>query len=75
MKESNYILDLRGEICPMPVLKTRNKLSEMNQGETVEVIVDYPAAQENIKRTVEQLGSEVMEIVKEENDIHIVIKK
>jgi tRNA 2-thiouridine synthesizing protein A len=69
------VFDLRGEICPMPVLKTRGKLERLKSGQVLEVIVDYPAAKENIKRAVEKEGSQVLKVEERGKDIHIFIKK
>jgi len=43
-------LDVCGEVCPMPVLRTKRALEEMKAGETLEVIVDYPPSKENVRR-------------------------
>ncbi len=37
-------LDLRGYQCPLPVLKTRNQLRKMEQGEQVWIKTDDPLA-------------------------------
>ena len=34
-----YSIDLKGEHCPIPVLKTKKKLNEMSSGETLEILV------------------------------------
>lgn len=73
--KADEVFDLRGEICPMPVLKTRGKLEQISKGKILEVIVDYPAAKENIRRAVEKMGSEVVAVEEKGKDIHIFIKK
>lgn len=73
--KADEVFDLRGEICPMPVLKTRAKLQQVKPGTIIEVIVDYPAAKENISRAVAKEGSEILEIIEKGKDIHIFIKK
>ena len=35
-----YTLDVCGEVCPMPVIKTKAMLDKMGPGEVLEVIVD-----------------------------------
>ena len=37
-------LDVRGEICPYPMLKTEHALKTLPPGETLEVITDHPPA-------------------------------
>lgn len=41
-------LDIRGKLCPMTFIYTKLALEEMNNGEFLEVLVDYPPAVENI---------------------------
>ena len=57
-------LDVRGEICPYPDVKTKNKLKKMKPGDILEVIVDYPLSAERIPRTAQKLGHEVLKVDK-----------
>mgnify|MGYP000114837442 FL=1 len=68
-------LDVCGEVCPMPVLRTKRALEEMKAGETLEVIVDYPPSKENVRRFALSEGNEVLEIKEEGNLIKILIRK
>ena len=68
-------LDVCGEVCPMPVLRTKRALEEMKAGETLEVIVDYPPSKENVRRLALSEGNEVLEIKEEGNLIKILIRK
>ena len=36
------VLDVRGEVCPYPDVKTQKKVKSMKSGEVLEVLVDYP---------------------------------
>lgn len=51
-------LDCRGLACPHPVLKTKEAL-EAGGVEALTVLVDNPAAQENVRRFLERAGYEV----------------
>lgn len=51
-------LDCTGLACPQPVLKTREALEEAGEG-TVTVLVDNPAARENVERYARSQGFEV----------------
>ncbi len=68
-------LDVCGEVCPMPVLRTKRALEEMKAGETLEVIVDYPPSKENVRRLALSEGNEVLEVKEEGNLIKILIRK
>ncbi len=67
-------LDVSGDICPIPVLKTKKALEELNDGDELEVIGDYKPALENIKRFVLSQGHEVLETEETEKGFRIVIK-
>lgn len=41
MKPKDKAIDVRGETCPYPVLKTRTALTELEPGQVLEVLVDY----------------------------------
>ncbi len=37
-------VDLRGYKCPLPVLKTRNRMRSLAEGERIEILTDDPLA-------------------------------
>ena len=44
LKDEIEIVDLRGYQCPLPVLKTRNRMRKLAEGERIEIITDDPLA-------------------------------
>ncbi|MCL7388196.1 MAG: sulfurtransferase TusA family protein [Thaumarchaeota archaeon] len=68
-------LDCLGLYCPEPVFRTRMELDQMKVGEVLEVLADDPAAEEDIKSLVRNLGQELVSITKKENQVQILIKK
>ena len=48
-------LDCRNEACPIPVLRTKEALEEMEEG-ILDVIVDNVASRENVKRFATRMG-------------------
>ena len=51
-------LDVRGLSCPLPVVKVRNKLTELKEG-LLEVLVDTGTARDNIIRMANNNGWKV----------------
>ncbi len=45
---SHYELDARRMLCPMPVIKTQNKVKELAEGDTLDVICTDPGALSDI---------------------------
>ncbi|UCC18998.1 MAG: sulfurtransferase TusA family protein [Promethearchaeota archaeon] len=43
-------IDIRGKICPMTFVYTKLALEELGEGEILEVLLDFPAALENIPK-------------------------
>lgn len=43
-------LDVRGQICPVPALKTKKELRKMRPGAVLKVITDYKPASESVPR-------------------------
>ena len=65
------VVDCRGLACPQPVIQTKQALEET---ERITVIVDNPAARENVARFVESQGGTVA-IDDKKDGIHITIEK
>ena len=58
------VLDVRGEVCPYPDVKTKRKIKGMKSGEILEVIIDYPLSAERIPQSMKKAGHEVLKTEK-----------
>ena len=58
-------VDLRGMVCPMPVLKTKKALATLPAGGILEVLTDDPHAIEDLKLFSEQSGHRILSQVAE----------
>jgi len=74
-KKPDRELDCLGLYCPEPVFRTRQEIDKLAVGQVLEVIADDPAAEEDIKRLVKKLGHQLLELRKEEDRLHFLIKK
>jgi tRNA 2-thiouridine synthesizing protein A len=72
---ADVTLDVCGEVCPLPVMKTNEALANMKSGETIEVMVDYPPSRENVRRLATSKGHEVLNIAEQGEVIKLLIKK
>jgi TusA-related sulfurtransferase len=68
-------LDCLGLYCPEPIFRTRMALDEMEKGAILKMTADDPAAEEDLKRLSERLGHEVLEIIKNDDQVTLFIKK
>lgn len=60
--DNKYVLDLRGYVCPYPVIYTIKVLNELKGGNLLEVIIDNPPSCETIPRAVRDKGYSVVSI-------------
>lgn len=68
-------LDATGLFCPEPVFRTKIEIEKMQVGQTITVMADDPAAEEDISRWVNRNGHELLEMKKDGNTITFEIKK
>ena len=68
---SDYTLDARNSLCPMPVIKTQKKVNELNPGDTLEVTSTDPGAMNDIPAWCRINGHEVIE-TRSEDDLYFV---
>jgi len=68
-------LNCDGLVCPLPVARTKKKLSEIEPGDILEVTGDFGESGENVKRYVEKHGDSVLEFKINGEDYYIKIEK
>jgi TusA-related sulfurtransferase len=69
------ILDTLGLFCPEPVFRTRQELDNIEVGKILELIADDPAAEADISSLIKNIGQELLEVTKENGELHFFIKK
>ena len=62
-------VDVRGFVCPIPVLRTQQAI-EKNKNEEINVMVDSAAAKENVSRLASSKGYSI-KIEEVEGDFHL----
>ena len=73
-KKINF-LDLRGLKCPIPVLKIARKIKTISKGDTIEVNVDDPNAENDIEELTKNINIEILKKEKSKNALFFKIKK
>ena len=61
---STKTLDDRGEICPCPDVNTMTTLKQMNKGEILEILSDYPLSVERIPHSAKKWGHKTLAVEK-----------
>ena len=75
MSEPEKTLDVRGLYCPSPAMQTVVELSKMQVGQTLLVLADDPAAEDDITDLCRARGHELVELKKNGADLEFTIKK
>ena len=69
-------IDLKGEVCPMTFVKSKLALEEMKVGQVLEVIIDYAGSVENVPKSMEEQGHQVLDVKQmNKTDWKIIVKK
>jgi Predicted redox protein, regulator of disulfide bond formation len=69
-------LDIRGEVCPFTFVKSKLVLEQMEPGQVLRVILDYPPSVENVPKSMREEGQEVLAINQLDNNTwEILIRK
>lgn len=57
-------LDIRGEVCPYTLVKTKLGIEMIDVGQVMEVILDYPEAADSIPKAMLNYGHSVLKTEK-----------
>lgn len=69
-----HIIDATNLLCPMPVIKTQNKVKSLMAGDELEVICTDPGALQDIPAWCRIFGHEVLATRQEETKYIVHIK-
>jgi tRNA 2-thiouridine synthesizing protein A len=69
------VLDCTGLYCPAPVFETRKKIDSLKANQTLLMLADDPASEEDIKAWAKRTGNELISIEKEKDVFKFLIKK
>lgn len=58
----NIKVDVRGETCPIPLIKARRAMKKSGTGVTIEIIGDHAGSKKEIPMAVEALKHELVDI-------------
>jgi tRNA 2-thiouridine synthesizing protein A len=69
-----FELDARRLLCPLPVIKTQNKVAELSSGDILKVICTDPGALSDIPAWARIHGHQIMESVEQDDEIIITVR-
>ena len=68
-------LDTRGLNCPLPILKTKKMLAEMQTGEVLRVVSTDPGSMRDFQAFARQTGNELVEQTHAGSDFVHILKR
>ena len=71
---SHFTLDARRSLCPMPVIKTQDKIAELQTGDTLEVTCTDPGALRDIPAWCRINGHIIKESYESDDEVVIIIQ-
>lgn len=69
-----HTLDARRLLCPLPVIRTQNKVEELSAGDLLEVTASDPGVKNDIPAWCRINGHKVVEIREQPGEIVVVVE-
>ena len=73
--KSDHKLDCVGLYCPMPIVKTSQKMKELKVGEVLEIIADDEGIRQDMPAWAETTGNEFLGIEEDDGEIKVFVRK
>ncbi|MDQ0230724.1 sulfurtransferase TusA family protein [Metabacillus malikii] len=73
--ESTKVLDAKGLACPMPIVKTRKAMNELDSGEVLEIHATDKGAKNDLVAWAKSGGHEFLHHEQEQDVLKFWIKK
>jgi len=72
---ADYELDVRGECCPYPLVRTKKQVDALEPGEILKVIADDPVAPQNIDQWSRKSGNKLLAVEQKDGEYLIFVEK
>ena len=73
--KANKTLDCVGLYCPMPIVKTAEKIKELKAGEVLEVVADDKGIKQDMPAWCQATGHKFLGIKEENGEIRVYVRK
>jgi len=68
-------LDASGLNCPMPILRAKKALKELNPGDVLRIIATDPGSVKDFEAFAKQTGNELLESTEEDGSFYYRLRK
>lgn len=73
--DRDYLLDVRGYVCPYPQIYTSQALSRLPKGSLLRVLTDNPPSVENVQSVARRAGARVLSVQARDGEWEIAIER
>ena len=73
--QADEALDCVGLYCPMPIVKTAEKIKQLKNGEVLEVVADDKGIKQDMPAWCRTTGHEFLGLEEEDGEIKVYVKK
>jgi len=71
----DFELDVRGEACPYPLIRTKQQVDKIQKGQVLKVIANDPVAPQNIDEWAKKSGNELLAVEFIKGNYSIFVRK
>lgn len=64
MKKTDKTLNIKGVVCPYTLVKSKLAVEDIEVGQILEILLDYPEASESIPKAMLNYGHTVLKVEK-----------
>ena len=68
-------LDCVGLYCPMPIIKTAERIKQLKKGEVLEVVADDKGIKQDMPAWCQTTGNEFLGVEEDDGEIRVYVKK
>lgn len=72
---ADFELDVRGECCPYPLIRTKKQVASLTAGEILKVVADDPVAPQNIDQWSKKSGNKLLAVEPQDGEYIIFVEK
>lgn len=69
------VLDLKGLLCPMPIIKMAKAIKDIQVGETIDAFATDPGVMADIPAWCRTTGNELVTLEKLDKQFHFIVRR
>jgi len=73
--QADDTLDCMGLYCPMPIVKTAQKIKQIQKGQVLEILADDPGIKQDIPAWAKTTGNEYLGLEEADGEIKMYVRK